>query len=362
MKRLVILAGLLVLASVVPSAAWSQAAAQSGLVPQNLLGLVHAPEIHAELGLSDQQVRQLEDLFATIDGDWFRARIRPAEEQYATLGKLESRVREWFLQNASPAQATRLQELELQSQGTRCLLRQDVATKLQLDKIQQSQLLDLANKVAAAQSALQKATLENKSQAIAGLNKRLANATKAEQQAARKIVKPEQIRMFTELIGKPFDTSKLERIYPMAPEFVPVDDWINSAPLTLKELRGKVVLVHFYAYQCHNCHANFDHYAAWHEKFPSDEVVVIGIQTPETRQERDPQLVRTAAQEKGMQYPVMIDLESKNWQAWANTMWPTVYVVDKNGYLRHWWQGELNWQGATADKTIEDVVTKLRQE
>jgi len=58
----------------------------------------------------------------------------------------------------------------------------------------------------------------------------------------------------------------------------------------------------------------------------------------------------------------LVDVSSKNWDAWGNTMWPTVYVVDKNGYIRWLWQGELNWQGATGDKSIEKLVDELLEE
>jgi hypothetical protein len=52
-------------------------------------------------------------------------------------------------------------------------------------------------------------------------------------------------------------------------------------------------------------------------------------------------------------------LKKANWDAWANTMWPTVYVIDQEGYIRTWWQGELKWEGATGDKTIADAVENL---
>jgi len=132
--------------------------------------------------------------------------------------------------------------------------------------------------------------------------------------------------------------------------------------VTMASLKGNVVLVHFYAFQCHNCHANFGIYRRWHDELTAKGVVVVGIQTPETKSERDPDAVKAAAAERDLKFPVMVDLESKNWNAWGNTMWPTVYVVDKQGYLRHWWQGELNWKGATADKTIEDLVETLLAE
>ena len=117
-----------------------------------------------------------------------------------------------------------------------------------------------------------------------------------------------------------------------------------------------------YAFQCHNCHANFPIYQRWHERYQDRGVVVIGIQTPETAAEAEPERVRAAAEERGFQFPVLLDLDKRNWNAWSNTMWPTVYVVDQRGYLRHWWQGELNWRGATGDQAIEELVEQLLQE
>ena len=89
---------------------------------------------------------------------------------------------------------------------------------------------------------------------------------------------------------------------------------------------------------------------------------MIGIQTPETAREREPDAVKAAAAERKLKFPILVDLASENWKAWGNTMWPTVYVVDKNGYLRQWWQGELNWQGATGDQSIEQTVEAALKE
>ncbi len=269
-----------------PLLAWERDGNASALIPQNLLGLVHAPEVYQELGLSAQQIAQLEGLFAAIDGDWFRARIQIPDKQRASIAKLEDRVRLWFSQNTSPEQQRRLQQIELQSLGMRMLLRPDVASKLKLDANQQDTLLKLANKVNAAATALLEASKtgkvsEEQKQAVTG-------AAQEEQQALTQVVKPEQLQVLKQLVGKTFDTMQLKRIYPMAPELLPVENWINSDPLTLKQLRGKVVLVHFYAFQCSNCHANFPHYKKWHEEFPEDEVVVIGIQTPELPRKKIP--------------------------------------------------------------------------
>ncbi len=211
--------------------------------------------------------------------------------------------------------------------------------------------------VRATESAQQKLeAAAKKKQPTQDLEKLVTEATNAEHVGCVDVLTAAQKRQVASIIGSPLDTTKLKRIYPMAPEFATGTEWFNSSPMTLASLRGQVVLVHFYAFQCHNCHANFAIYQKWHKQWKDKGVVVIGIQSPETKLESDASAVRQAAADRGLEFPIIMDSEMKNWNAWANTMWPTVYVVDKRGYLRHWWQGELNWQGATADKLIEQVV------
>ncbi len=327
------------------------------LVPRQLMALLHAPEIHQELKLSSKQVTELESLFAQIDGPWFQLRNQSPQQQLPILDSLDLRVHSWLAENTTTEQRERLRQIELQAQSVRMLLGNDLAVELKLDSMQQERFAKLARSTEAAQSALQKAVMSG--EPSDELQSKAKAAAKAEHDAVGKVLKPEQARRLQEMLGESFEIAKLKRIYPMAPEFVAVEDWLNSKPLTLKGLRGKVVLVHFYAFQCHNCHANFEIYRRWHEQWREKGVVVVGIQTPETTQERDPVAVKSAAAERKLEFPIMVDVASKNWEAWGNTMWPTVYVVDKNGYLRQWWQGELNWKGATGDKTIEQAVQQL---
>lgn len=327
------------------------------LVPQVLLPLLHAPEVQQELKLSDSQIMQLEQHFAKADGPWFRARILPAQEQSEAVAKLESLTHSWLSKHASPQQRQRLQQLEYQAQSVRSLLRTDVAAAIALTDNQQQQLAQLAQESDAAQKKLSAARTSG--EAIEDLEAAATRAVENERSGLTEILKPEQLQAISKLIGELFDTGNLKRIYPMAPEFVPVEDWLNSEPLTMQALRGQVVLVHFYAFQCHNCHANFDVYQRWHQELADQGVILIGIQTPETSAERDPEAVRAAAQQRELKFPILIDLESKNWQAYGNTMWPTVYVIDQQGYIRHWWQGELRWKGITGDQTIETIVHQL---
>ncbi|QEG32823.1 redoxin domain-containing protein [Bythopirellula goksoeyrii] len=360
MKLQCVLFGTLVLLAV-PLVAAARAPAELGqyesLIPRHLLSIVHAPEVHQELGLSDVQVTDLEKLFSEIDSRWFAARILPWQQQSAIVAELEGRIWDWFSTNTRPDQQERLQQLEYYSQAGRMLLRVDLAKQIGLQPAEQESLAKLASDVQVAEQKLQNTQYGDPE--IPAYQSELLKATEAEREGLTKYLTPSQQEQLSEILGDAFDTTKLKRIYPMAPEFVDVKHWLNSEPLKMAELRGKVVLVHFYAFQCHNCHANFDIYRRWHKDLADKGVVVVGIQTPETSSERDPLAVRSAAQDQELEFPILIDLESKNWKAWGNTMWPTVYVVDKNGYIRHWWQGELNWKGATSDKVIEDLVDNL---
>ncbi|QDU98659.1 redoxin domain-containing protein [Lignipirellula cremea] len=360
--RILLVVGLLSLISQ-PSPAMERgavSAAYAGLVPQTLLSLAHTPEVWQELQLTPRQTASLEQLFAQIDGPWFRSRLLPPDKQRPIIEAAEQQLHDWLQQNATEPQRRRLAQLELRAQNLRCLLRDDVARQLKLQPAGQEQLAELARTTDAAQQKHHAAKMRG--EAVEDLEAAAQKAVKEEQASLAQITTPAQRQQLGQLLGESFNTTQLARIYPMAPEFVPVDQWINSEPLILEQLRGKVVLVHFYAFQCHNCHANFEIYKRWHQELKNKGVVVVGIQTPETARERDPAAVRAAASERELLFPILHDQKSENWQAWGNTMWPTVYVVDKRGYIRQWWQGELNWKGATGDKTIETVVDRLLQE
>jgi peroxiredoxin len=327
------------------------------LVPQNLLKVLHAPEVHSELKLEPKHIQSLEKFFEEVDGLWFRSRNLPEEKQHALIRQLEQRAWTWAQKQTGQAATKRLQQIVYRSQGVRMLLDRKVMDALALQEEQVSKFRQAALDVHKAQQSLQQKMATGGE--VSDEQKLLGQAIERENQQVASVLTKAQLTKVNELRGQDFDTQKLQRIHPMAPELIPVSHWINSQPLKLSELRGKVVLVHFYAFQCHNCHANFHIYNRWHEQYKDRGVIVLGIQTPETASESDVNKVKEAAREREFEFPVLIDLEKKNWNAWSNTMWPTVYVIDQKGYLRHWWQGELNWQGATADQQIEKIVDEL---
>ena len=328
-------------------------------VPRQLLGLLHAPEVHAELGLSASQITELENQFQVVDGRWFRARIEPPTANLLIIQELEESMNRWLSNHFSDVQRQRLRELELQAQGTRVLLRGDVADRLSFSEKQKSDLLRMASETDEAVTAYQQSLQQGKDDTT--LKATVQEKQKSERDAIYTVLTESQRAELGELLGEKFHTAGLTRIYPMAPDFSPSADWLNSPALSLKQLRGKVVLVHFYAFQCHNCQANFDVYRRWHDRF-GDDVVVVGIQTPETPDERRRDRVAAAVKLDDFKFPVIFDAASEHWKTWGNTMWPTVYVVDKKGYLRRWWQGELRWKGADTDQQLESLIEDLIEE
>ncbi len=327
-------------------------------VPQVLLPLLHAGQVQAELGIEGAKLAQLEQLFATVDGDWWRARNLPQAEQRAAITTVEKAVKTWLTGALAREKLLRLADLERRAQGGRVLLREDVAEVVGLEPAQAEKLLAAARATESAAAALGRVFQTGGGQGDLEKAALLA-ARERELKLPGEILSEEQQKRWRELAGAPFDTVTLDRIYPMAPELAPSDTWINTKPLTLADLRGKVVILHFYAFECVNCRRNLPIYADWHRAFADKGVVVIGVQTPETDAEKDSAKVIAAAKDEGIEYPVVFDGDSASWKAWGNTMWPTVYVIDQQGYLRVWWQGELKGPGVKGDEVIRAAVEKL---
>lgn len=147
-----------------------------------------------------------------------------------------------------------------------------------------------------------------------------------------------------------------------APEFSKVTEWINSKPLKLSELRGKVVVVHFFAFGCINCIRNYPWYREVQERYKNTEVVIIGIHTPETETEHNIDKLKKKLEDAGLTHPVAVDNDQANWNRYGNRIWPCVYLIDKKGHGRFRWDGELKWQGAKGDTIMHDKIKLLMKE
>jgi len=123
--------------------------------------------------------------------------------------------------------------------------------------------------------------------------------------------------------------------YGPAPQIQGIDGWINSPPLNLTQLRGKVVLIDFWTYSCINCIRTIPYLNSWYSEYGSNGLVIIGVSTPEFPFEHNYSNVANAVQRFGIKYPVALDNNYSTWDAYDNHYWPADYLIDKNGNVRY---------------------------
>jgi cytochrome c biogenesis protein CcdA/thiol-disulfide isomerase/thioredoxin len=120
--------------------------------------------------------------------------------------------------------------------------------------------------------------------------------------------------------------------------------WINSQPLTLTSLRGKVVLIDFWTYSCINCLRTLPYIKAWNEKYKDSGLVIVGVHTPEFPFEKDESNVRKAVRDLGITYPVAMDNDYRIWRSFNNEYWPAHYFIDAAGKVRYHHFGEGGYE------------------
>ena len=141
--------------------------------------------------------------------------------------------------------------------------------------------------------------------------------------------------------------SGLEKCGP-APAFSGIQQWLNTPggqPVSLASLKGKVVLVDFWAYSCINCQRELPHVEAWDKAYASDGLEVIGVHTPEYAFEHVPSNVAAGVRRLGLTFPVALDNSYGTWNAYDNQSWPASYLIDASGQIRHVSIGEGDYSG-----------------
>ncbi len=118
-----------------------------------------------------------------------------------------------------------------------------------------------------------------------------------------------------------------------APELIGITDWINSQPLTLSQLRKKVVLIDFWTYTCINCIRTLPHVVEWYNTYKDLGLEIIGVHTPEFAFEKNKNHVENAVKKFNITYPVALDNDYKTWQAYNNHYWPAHYLIDQHGTI-----------------------------
>jgi cytochrome c biogenesis protein CcdA/thiol-disulfide isomerase/thioredoxin len=142
-----------------------------------------------------------------------------------------------------------------------------------------------------------------------------------------------------------------------APNFRGITAWLDTPggkPLSIRELRGKVVLVDFWTYSCINCQRTLPHVEAWYREYAKYGLVVVGVHTPEFAFEHVVSNVRAQAAALGVRYPVAIDDDYATWNAYDNEYWPADYLIDASGDVRHVHFGEGDY--ATTERLIRQLL------
>jgi thiol-disulfide isomerase/thioredoxin len=111
--------------------------------------------------------------------------------------------------------------------------------------------------------------------------------------------------------------------------------WLNSNALHADDLKGKVVLVKFWTYGCHNCNAVEPYVIEWYKKYAQQGLLVIAIHSPEFSHERQVENVQVYTQRHNVPYPIVLDNDFSNWRRFSNRYWPTIYLADRQGQLRY---------------------------
>jgi thiol-disulfide isomerase/thioredoxin len=140
-----------------------------------------------------------------------------------------------------------------------------------------------------------------------------------------------------------------------APELA-TGEWINSEPLKLKDLRGRVVLIEFWTFRCINCRNTLPFVKRWHDRYLDKGLTVIGVHSPEFDEEKNVEHLRREVSSLGIRYPVVTDNDYKTWNAYKVEAWPAVFLLDKQGRIRWMRVGEGDYD--EAERMIEKLLAE----
>ncbi|MHC4520008.1 MAG: redoxin domain-containing protein, partial [Planctomycetota bacterium] len=322
-------------------------------IPHPLTMLLRDSAAQRELGLGPEQISAVGAALERVELALWRLRDVPAAEGGESAGRLVEGLREELASVLSARQNERLNELVLQALGVAGLLDPGVVERLRLSPGQVGKIRNTVNTLRQDLAALQQST-----RGAHQLAQVRAIQAKADQTVVSLLDRRQRVKL-KGLMGPGFDLTRVRQAACRAPELRVVNTWVNADAGTLEAMRGQVVVVHFYTFGCINCVRNLPHYVAWQKHFAARPVRMVGIHRPETQGERIVETVRKKAAEAGLKHPIAIDNDSENWDAWANRVWPSVYLVDRKGFVRYWWYGELNWQGIEGERWMRGKIEEL---
>jgi thiol-disulfide isomerase/thioredoxin len=341
----------------------SPAAQADELAPEDpFWTLIHDQAVLNDLKLTADERQAWQAALDPLDLRCFPLRNRPASEAEKGFAPILAEARSQLGKILKPPQVQRLEQIVVRSQGPAALLRDDLASRL---KLADKQRADIRKAITAARDARQKLQSDLRAARLetAAAEKELNKLNTTERDAVNAVLTAEQKQLLAGLLARDFDVTKLGRTRFKTPDLAgDRAAWLNSPPLTPAALRGRVVVVHFFAFGCSNCIHNYPTYREWQQELAGTGVQLIGIHTPETPGEHNVETLKARLTAERLEFPVLVDNDRANWTAFGNSMWPSVYVIDKRGYLRAFWAGELKWQGATGDAQLRKTIESLLRE
>jgi thiol-disulfide isomerase/thioredoxin len=321
--------------------------------------LVHDRAVVADLKLSAEQLAAWHGVLDPLDLQVFSLRNKAAAEAQPAAAKAIEEARTGLADVLTPNQRARLEAIRVRMLGSRALADEQVAKQLKLTETQRGKVTDQLEEIQSARAELQKQADKSPDEKQKEWDRIAAD----ERAAIQKLLTAPQLARLREMLAADFDTSSLGQSAYKAPELVGEKPaWLQSEPLALSQLSGKVVVVHFFAFGCINCIHNYPSYRKWQEELASQGVVLVGIHTPETKAEHNTETLVRKLKEEKLAFPVLVDNDHANWNAWGNNVWPAVYLIDKQGYFRSFWPGELNWEGKDGAGQMRKQIEKLLAE
>lgn len=157
-------------------------------------------------------------------------------------------------------------------------------------------------------------------------------------------------------------SDKLKTLKPpfTAPEIRVSDPaaWLNSQPMNMGDLRGKVVMIDFWTFGCINCKRSIPWLQSIEKKYAARDFELIGVHTPEFDYERKRDNVIEQSKKLGRHHPIVIDNDFSIWRSYKNRYWPAFYIIDKKGIVRGAFVGETHIDSGRA-KAMERLIEKL---
>lgn len=325
------------------------------------LFLIREPVVWKDLALSPQQRQLLQQFNGEQDGRLLATRNKKPQDALPVMEAIAAASRQKISELFDDRQRGRLKQITLRLRGVRLVTIPEVVSELALSEQQQSTMNERFRADDAKLQSLRERQTGSESQ-----QKSVANANAIqheEQQAVLATLTAEQNAKLAKLVGAAFAFDELGKARFKAPSIDVAGGTVNGPLPTNAAGEGDLVtVVHFFAFECINCRHNYPSYLRWQQEFAGKKVAIVGIHTPELDSEHDVATLERRLASEGLKFPVVVDNGKKNWDAWGNSMWPSVYLIDKRGYLRYWWYGELNWQGAPGEQRMRQRIEELLAE